>query len=110
MSNQNKKQTKGTEIENPNTELKTKSPINWDVLNTESISNRSPFRWDIIMTIIGLLMFIYAAVAIPGAGQIVDNEFVPSKLMSPLKVMAGIGVILFIIGILLWLTSAVSKK
>jgi len=111
MNNQNEQQTEGTEIENSNTELKNNiPPINWDVFITESKSNKSHIRWDMIMTIIGLIMMIYAAVALPGAGRIIDNEFVPSKLMSPLIGMAFFGLILFIIGILLWLFSFWSKK
>ena len=94
MNNQNEKHTEGTDIKNP-TEIKTTKP---------------PFRWDVIMIIIGLIMIIYAAVVIPGAGRVVDNEFVPSKLMSPLKGIGVIGLILFLIGIFQWLTFSWNKK
>lgn len=95
MNNQNEQYAEETDKENPNTEL---------------IGNKSSTRWDVIMTIIGLGMMIYAAIAIPGAGRIVENEFVRSKLMSPLIGMVVIGFILFSIGILRWLTFSWGKK
>lgn len=95
MNNQNEQHTEETGKKNSNTEL---------------IGNKSPIRWDVIMTIIGFGMMIYAAIAIPGAGRIVDNEFVPSKFMPTLKGMGVIGLILFLIGIFKWLTSSWGKK
>ena len=107
MNNHNE----GTNIENPNSELTSKqSPINWEALNTESKSDKSYIRWEVIMTIAGLIMIIYAAIAIPGAGRIVDNEFVPSKFMFPLKSLVVIGLILFLIGIFKWLAYSRNHK
>jgi hypothetical protein len=94
MNNQNEERTKKSDIEYPNTPIKYNNP---------------PIRWDVILTIIGLIMVIYALYAIPGAGRVVDNEWVPSKLLSLLKGMIVFGLIFFLIGIFKWLTFSWNK-
>jgi hypothetical protein len=95
MNNQNEGHSKKPAMEYPNTSKKNQNPL---------------IRWDIIMTIIGLIMIIYSLYRIPGAGQIVNNEWVPSKLLSFFKGMIVFGLVFFVFGFFKWITFSWNKQ